>query len=153
MCTVSHHDLTHYYDEALAQPRLVSVQNILPSPHKFDPDNIPKPKYTSAAELTYHAPSRTLSASSRLIQGEAVDSMTFFKINHDGTLSAPEVIRPSRGKEYRGVGLVDDCLLVAGQVDGWVTCLQWDEQTGKWAEREFAKPVKFDGVVDIKPVL
>jgi hypothetical protein len=126
---VSHHDLSN-------GAQLVSTHSILPPPHVIDLENW-QPPYTLAAAL----------------RGEAVDSVAFFKIKPDGTLSKPEILRPARGREYRGVGVVGNCFLVAGQEDGWMTCFEWDPTTDAWSEREWSEPVRFDKVVDIEPVV
>ncbi|WVF67420.1 hypothetical protein IAT40_002176 [Kwoniella sp. CBS 6097] len=96
-----------------------------------------------AAALTLHVPSATLTAANRLLKGEQVDSVAFFKIQSDGTLSPPYILPPSRGREYRGVGFVGDCFLVAGQDDGWIMCFHWNTVMDVWEEREFATPVNF----------
>lgn len=144
-CLVSHHDLAAESDK-----RLVSMQNMLPPPHAVDMANRKGPPFTSGAALTLHQPSSTLTASSRLIQGEKVDSIACFKVRPDGTLSEPSFLRPSRGREYRGVGFVGECLLVAGQEDGWLSCFQWDKETDTWQEKLFDPPVNLAKVVDIK---
>jgi hypothetical protein len=141
---VSHHDLSN-------GAQLVSTHSILPPPHVIDLDNW-QPPYTLAAALTLHEPSSTLTGTVRCIRGEAVDSVAFFKIKPDGTLSEPELLRPTRGREYRGVGVVGNYFLVAGQEDGWMTCFEWDPTTDAWSEREWSEPVRFDKVVDIEPV-
>lgn len=144
-CQLSHHDLS------LPTPnKLVSTHNILHSPHRIDLQNRGDPPYCFAGALNNHIPSRTLIATSRSIPNEKVDSLAFFKIAVDGTLGEPMILRPSRGKVYRGVGIVGDCYWVAGQEDGWLSCFQWDEGTDSWSEREFETAVNLEKVVDIK---
>lgn len=75
-----------------------------------------------------------------------------FRVGKDGSLSSPDIKRPSMGREYRGVGFVGDCLLVMGQADGWMTCFEWNARLDRWTEREFHTPVQFSRVVDIKEV-
>jgi hypothetical protein len=142
---VSHHDLSN-------GAQLVSKHFILPPPHFVDLDNW-QPPYTLAAALTLHEPSSTLTGTVRCIRGEAVDSVAFLKIKPDGTLSTPQILRPARGREYRGVGVVGNCFLVAGQEDGWMTCFEWDPTTDSWSEREWSEPVRFEKVVDIETML
>ena len=132
--------------------QLVSNENILPDPHFVDMQNRTGPPWTSAAALTLHTPSQTMTATSRMIKGEPVDSVAVFKIQADGSLKRTDVLRPKQGKEYRGVGYVDDCFLVAGQHDGWMTCFQWHPATDSWEEKAFQSPVSFEKVVDIKAV-
>ncbi|WRT68815.1 uncharacterized protein IL334_005795 [Kwoniella shivajii] len=50
--------------------------------------------------------------------GEKVDSVAFIRLSEDGSLTMPKILRPGKGRENRGVGLIDDCFLVAGQEDG-----------------------------------
>jgi hypothetical protein len=71
-------------------------------------------------------------------------------VNQGGDIFSEKVLQPNRGKEFRGVGLVGDCYLVAGQHDGWLSCFEWASGQGEWVEREFKEPVQFEKVVDIK---
>ena len=106
------------------------------------------PPFTTAAAIKYHEPSQTLLATSRMIQNDPVDSIAVFKIQPDGTISPSQILRPSKGKEYRGVGIVGNSYLVAGQTDGWMSCFHWDGK--EWKEHEFSTPARFTKVVDIQ---
>lgn len=139
-CTVTHH-----HDD-----KLVSAHNILPHPHKIDMNARVGPPFTTAAALSYHAPSRSLIATSRLIHGQPVDSLAFFKLDDRGRIYSEKVLRPRRGKEYRGVGLVGDLLLVAGQRDGWLSCFHWNEAEDEWVEVDFPDTARYQEVVDIQ---
>lgn len=144
-CTLTHHDLSKEKSD-----QLVSIHNILPQPHEIDMNARVGPPFVLAAALSYHAASRSLIATSRLIHGEPVDSVAFFRVAPDGTVTPREMIRPSRGREYRGVGLVGDSVLVAGQTDGWLTCISWDQTKDEWEEKVFKEPVYYQEVVDIQ---
>ena len=82
-----------------------------------------------------------------MVQNEPVDSIAWLKVASDGSLTPGGIIRPARGKEYRGVGLVGDNYIFAGQTDGWLDCLQWDGTS--WVERKLDAP-KFTKVVDFE---
>ena len=108
------------------------------------------PPYTFGAALNFQTLSSTLIATSRFLKGADVDSVAFLKVDNRGDILGSSIIQPKRGREFRGVGIVGDCYLVAGQHDGWVSCFQWDEKTEKWEEREFQSPAQFEKVVDIE---
>lgn len=141
-CIVSHHKLF------LQGNQLVSTHNILPG-DRIDLENR-KPPYTFAAALNYHEPSSTLIATSRLVKDQPTDSVAFFHVGSDGMITSESVVQPKRGKEFRGVGLVGDCYLVAGQNDGWLSCFEWTGEKAGWVEREFENPVQFEKVVDVE---
>lgn len=141
---MSHHDLTQPADQ-----RLVSTTDILPLAWSIDMNNR-TPPFTFAAALNLHAPSSTLIATSRMLKNSDVDSVAFLKLAPDGKIAKADIVMPKRGKEYRGVGVVGNCYLVAGQTDGWLSCFEWDEKADEWREREFEEPVKFEKVVDIE---
>lgn len=143
-CLVTHHDLAKTQDE-----RLVSTHDILPPAYSIDMNNR-TPPFTFAAALNLHAPSSTLIATSRFLKGADVDSVAFLKLDSEDRVSANTILRPQRGREYRGVGIVGDCYLVAGQHDGWLSCFEWIQTSDEWKEREFATPVNIEKVVDIE---
>lgn len=126
----------------------MSTHNILP--HGPIDLNNRQPPYTIAAALNLHERSSTLIATSRFVRDQPTDSVAFLKLGKDGSIVDESVQSPARGKEFRGVGLVGDCYLVAGQQDGWISCFAWDDKKGEWNEREFDVPVQFEKVVDIK---
>ncbi|WVW85884.1 hypothetical protein I302_107922 [Kwoniella bestiolae CBS 10118] len=146
-CLVTHDNLSFPPDHPQRQ---VSVHDINPTGHHVDMATREPMSMPLAAALTLHKPSSTFTATVRLLKDEPVDAVAFFTLRADGTLTRPGIIRPSRGREYRGVGFVGDCFLVAGQDDGWITCFAWDKETDKWEEKEFDPPVRLDKVVDFK---
>jgi len=91
-----------------------------------------------------------LIATSRFVNDQPTDSVAFFHVEPDGTITSESVVQPKRGKEFRGVGLAGDCYLVAGQSDGWLSCFEWTGEKAGWVEREFETPVQFEKVVDIE---
>jgi hypothetical protein len=126
----------------------VSTHNILP--HDPIDLNNRQPPYTIAAALNLHERSSTLIATSRFVRDQPTDSVAFLKLGKDGSIIHESVKSPVRGKEFRGVGLVGDCYLVAGQQDGWISCFAWDHKRGEWNERELEVPVQFEKVVDME---
>ncbi|WVQ79355.1 hypothetical protein IAT38_001452 [Cryptococcus sp. DSM 104549] len=143
-CLVTHDDLRQPFG---SPGRNISTYDITPPGHKVDMKTRPAMDMPLAAALTLHAPSQYITATTRLLKGEQVDSVAFMKLLPEGTLSAPKILRPKRGREYRGVGFVGDCFLVAGQGDGWMTCFQWNKLTDEWEEKEWAEPVRLEKVV------
>lgn len=141
-CLVSHHD------SSLQGDRLVSTHNILPG-ERIDLENRQAP-YTFAAALNYHQPSSTLIATSRFVKGYPMDSVAFFHVESDGAITSESVVQPTRGREFRGVGLFGNHYLVAGQNDGWLSYFEWTGEKTGWVEREFEAPVQFEKVVDIE---
>jgi hypothetical protein len=128
--------------------QLVSTHNILPG-DRIDLENR-KPPYTFAAALNYHEPSSTLIATSRFVKDQPTDSVAFFHVESDGTITSESVVQPKRGKEFRGVGLFGNHYMVAGQNDGWLSCFEWTGEKPGWVEREFEIPVQLEKVVDIE---
>lgn len=108
------------------------------------------PPFTFGAALNYHEASSTLIATSRFLKGAETDSVAFLKVSGDGSIVDTDILQPKRGREFRGVGIVGDCYLVAGQHDGWISCFQWQKETDEWKERKFDSPVQFEKVVDIE---
>jgi hypothetical protein len=131
------------------ETKLVSTHDTLPPEYSIDMNNR-TPPFTFGAALNLHAPSSTLIATSRFLKGAEVDSVAFLKLDNDGSIVKTDILQPKRGREFRGVGIVGDCYLVAGQHDGWVSCFEWDKNADQWREREFASPVQFEKVVDIE---
>jgi hypothetical protein len=142
-CIVSHHNLALQSGD-----QLVSTHNILPG-ERIDLENR-KPPYTFAAALNYHEPSSTLIATSRFVNDQPTDSVAFFHVESDGTITSESVVQPKRGKEFRGVGLFGNHYMVAGQNDGWLSCFEWTGEKAGWVEREFEIPVQLEKVVDIE---
>lgn len=108
------------------------------------------PPFTFAAALNLHVPSSTLIATSRFLKDSDVDSVAFLKVGPQGDIVKSTILHPARGKEYRGVGIIGNCYIVAGQSDGWLSCFEWDTQADEWRERQFEEHVKFEKVVDIE---
>lgn len=108
------------------------------------------PPFTFGAAINFHEDSSTLIATSRFLKGADVDSVAFLKVDGKGAIVSTKILQPKRGREFRGVGIVGDCYLVAGQNDGWVSCFQWDKEADEWKEREFVSPVQFEKVVDME---
>ena len=91
-------------------------------------------------------------ATSRMLKDTPTDSVAFFKRHPDGSITPQSVLQPKsgRGKEYRGVGLVGDSYLVAGQHDGWMSCFTWHREKDLWEETPLDPPVNLEKVVDIQ---
>ena len=143
-CLVTHHDLTRDGED-----RLVSTHDTLPDEYSIDMNNR-TPPLTFGAAINYHAKSSTLIATSRFLKGADVDSVAFLKVDDKGCIVSTKILQPKGGREFRGVGVVGDSYLVAGQNDGWLSCFQWDRTANEWKEREFDSPVQFEKVVDIE---
>jgi len=142
-CIVSHHDLSLSEGD-----QLVSTHNILPV-ERIDLENR-QPPFTFAAALNFHEPSSTLIATSRFVKEQAADSVAFFGIGANGEILSESVLQPKRGKEFRGVGLIGNHYLVAGQHDGWLSCFEWEGDTTGWIEQELDAPVQYEKVVDME---
>lgn len=141
---MTHHDLTQKDGDTL-----VSTHDTLPAEYSIDMNNR-TPPFTFGAAINLHVPSATLIATSRFLKGAEVDSVAFLKVDDKGSITRTDILQPKRGREFRGVGMIGNCYLVAGQHDGWLSCFEWDKQNDSWGEREFESPVQFDKVVDME---